>query len=239
MPATLTPPTALPPVGVIAPVADPLAQSYDPPVRGPVLLANDGFSATDATFRAAKAVADRLLTDVEVVGVLEPFPSYLSAPEVPILPPDVEEARRTTVRAAITRRLEEVDEGAESWAVSVVYGEPARTIAGFGREHESSVIVVGAGRREQRGRVVFGGERALHVVRAANRPVLVVPPDFRDLPKTAVVGVDFSPPSVRAARAALLLLGREGRLVLVHVRPAIELLPTPVPSRSATAFAAR
>ena len=230
MPTTLTPPTAQPPVGSIAPGAESLAQSYDPPVRGPVLLGNDGFSATDATFRAAKAVAERLGTGVEVVGVLEPFPSYLTAPEIPILPPDVESARRETIHTAIERRLEAMGGGAEQWPILVVYGEPARTLAGVAREHESSMIVVGAGRREQRGRVVFGGDRALRVVRSANRPVLVVAPDFHELPKTVVVGIDFSPPSVRAARAALLLVGTEGRLVLVHVRPAIDLMPSPIPT---------
>jgi nucleotide-binding universal stress UspA family protein len=94
--------------------------------------------------------------------------------------------------------------------------------------HDSSMIIVGAGRHAPGSRD-FGGERARRVIRHADRPVLVVRPDFRDLPKTVVVGMDFSAASVRAARAALLMLGDEGRLVLVHVCAVLE-LPTVPPT---------
>ena len=53
------------------------------------------------------------------------------------------------------------------------------------------MIVVGTGRHERRNRV-FGGERALRIVRSADCPVVSVRPDFAKLPATAVAGIDFS-----------------------------------------------
>ena len=235
MSGPVAPTTAPPGSGAIAVPAESLAKSYDPPVRGPLLLATDGRGATDAVFRAARTIAARLGTTVDVVGVLEPFPSYMMAPEFPILPPDVEEGRRRAMRGAIEQRLVAIGGGAELWPVSIEYGEPARTIAQAARDRDSTLIVVGAGRRAPRERV-YGGERARRVVRRADRPVLVVQPDFDGLPTTAVVGVDFSAASVRAARAALLMLGDAGRLVLVYVRPALEMpiVPPPLVRRDAS-----
>lgn len=216
--------------GTAAPAGEtrPLGQSYDPPVRGPVLAATDGREGSEATLATARAIAERLGTTVEVIGVLEPFPNYYAAPEVPILPPDIEDARRAGILEAIGDRLAAVGGGATQWPVSIVHGEPGRTIAAFARERDSSLIVVGAGRHARRDRI-FGGERALRAIRAADRPVLAVRGEFRGLPTNAVVGTDFSPASVRAARAALLMLGEGGRLVLVNVTPAIE-LPTVPPT---------
>ena len=228
MPRTVNPVGTHQAVGVATSPTGSLAQSYDPPVRGPVLVATDGRSASLPTLRAAKAIADRLGTTVDVVGVLEPVPSYMAAPETPILPPDIEEMRRASILSAIGQRLAALGDGAERWPVSIVRGEPGRTVAAIARERDSSVIVVGAGRHERRDRL-FGGERALRVIRAADRPVVAVRGEFASLPKSAVVGIDFSPASVRAARAALLMLGEEGQLVLVYVAPVIE-LPTVPPT---------
>jgi nucleotide-binding universal stress UspA family protein len=205
-----------------------LMHSYEPPVRGPVLLATDGQGATDATTRAAQAIARRLGTTVEVVGVLEPFPSYYMAPTVPILPPDIEAGRRTAILSAIDARLTALGGGAERWTVTVRYGQVGPMTAAVARELDATVIVVGTGRHERRNRIL-GGERAMRVLRATDRPVVMVPADFSALPTTIVVGVDFSPASVRVGGAGVVLLGEGGRLVLVHVTPAIT-LPTVPPT---------
>jgi nucleotide-binding universal stress UspA family protein len=128
----------------------PLAQSYDPPVRGPVLAATDGREGSEAVLQTARAVAERLGTTVDVVGVLEPVPSYYAAPEVPVVPPDVEDARRAAMLAAIGERMAAVGGDFARWPVFVGHGEPGRTIAASARERDSSLIVVGAGRPERR-----------------------------------------------------------------------------------------
>jgi nucleotide-binding universal stress UspA family protein len=84
-------------------------------------------------------------------------------------------------------------------------------------------IVVGTGPHDASGRP-GQGDRAMRLIRVADRPVLVVPPGTRaGAADVAVVAVDFSPASVRAARAVMPLLSLGGRLILVHVRTAVSL----------------
>jgi len=131
-----------------------LADSYDPPVRGPVLLATDGTGATDATFFAAQAVADRLGTGVDVIGVLEPLPSYLAA--APLPDQHLEHWRIAALDTAIRRRLDGLHHVSELWPVSIHLGETARTIARVASLRTSSVVVVGLGSHSFRDRVLGG-----------------------------------------------------------------------------------
>jgi nucleotide-binding universal stress UspA family protein len=201
---------------------EPLSQTYDPPVRGPILVACHGRGQTDATLRIAGEVARRLGTSVEVAGVLEPYPTLLLGEEPAIYPPDFEAAQKAALESAIATRLRAVGPIAERWPVRIFYGDPAKTIASAARDHDSTMIVVGLGKHDLLDRLP-GGERALHVVRGADRPVLAVAAGSVTLPRTAVAGMDFSPASVRAARAALMMLADDGVLVLVHVRPLVDL----------------
>ena len=213
-----------------APLADlstnlePLTRTYDPPVRGPIMLASAGSGRTDATFYLAGALAERLGVGVEIGGVLEPNPVLLLGDQPSLYPPDFESIQREVIKSAIVRRLCAVGREAERWPVGIFYGDPGKTVARVARERDSTMIVCGLGKHDLANRLP-GGERALRIVRAADRPVLAVSSDAIALPKTAVVGMDFSPSSVRAARAALLTLADDGLLVLVHVRPRIDLLP--------------
>jgi nucleotide-binding universal stress UspA family protein len=61
------------------------------------------------------------------------------------------------------------------------------------------------------------GVRAAQVLRGATCPVLSITPNFTGLPRTIVAAVDFSPASIRAAQAALLLAADDARLTLVYV----------------------
>ena len=67
---------------------EPLSRSYDPPVRGPILLASAGQGATNATFYLAGMLAERFKVGVEVAGVLEPYPVLLFGEQPPLYPPD-------------------------------------------------------------------------------------------------------------------------------------------------------
>jgi nucleotide-binding universal stress UspA family protein len=64
----------------------------------------------------------------------------------------------------------------------------------------------------------------VQIARASDRPVIVVPPNTAaGSVLDAIVAVDFSPASQRAARVAMDMLSDEGRLTLVHVKSAVNL----------------
>jgi nucleotide-binding universal stress UspA family protein len=90
----------------------------------------------------------------------------------------------------------------------------------FGQHHSASLIVMGIGSHGVLARLMHR-ETALRVIRGARVPVLAVPSDAIELPRTAVVAIDFTPASEDAARAALDVLGEHGTLYLAHVTPRI------------------
>ncbi len=73
---------------------------------------------------------------------------------------------------------------------------------------------------------VFGTETALQLLRISHIPILAVPADIKELPSSAVMGVDFSLFSRRAAQAAIGLLTPPWEVHLVHVMSGMEFLPT-------------
>ena len=112
---------------------------------------------------------------------------------------------------------------AEGERVDVFDGSAALTVADVARERGAYAVVVGTGRHGPLGRLVYG-ERAVQIARLSDRPVVVVPPNAKAGPVSqAIVAVDFSPASQRAARFAIDLLADGGRLELVHVKSAVNL----------------
>jgi nucleotide-binding universal stress UspA family protein len=118
------------------------------------------------------------------------------------------------------------------WHLDVRYGPVGRVIAEAAREWGASLIVVGSGSHRAVNRLL-GEEVSLQVIRHASCPVLAVAPT-RDVPlRRAVVGIDFSAASFRAALTALALLDLDdgdpaldvhgvAMLSLVHVRSPFE-----------------
>jgi nucleotide-binding universal stress UspA family protein len=198
-----------------------LTPRTDAPALGPVLLATSGHAASDAAFVAARLVADRMRTTVQVLSVVEPYP-VVGMDAMAMVPAAIGTAQRDAMAASLRARLEALPFDTTSWTATVRIGGTARTIAQMAGECDASLIVMGAGQHRLRERI-FGGERTLQVLHLTDRPVLAVSSEFGALPRTTVVATDFSPASVRAARAALLVTATDGRLVLVHVRPGVDL----------------
>jgi nucleotide-binding universal stress UspA family protein len=86
--------------------------------------------------------------------------------------------------------------------VHIALGTPASEVLRYADGHDPALIVMGLRRHGVMDRML-GDETTLSVARRARTPVLGVVPGLRGLPRNAVVGVDFGPASVRAARAAL------------------------------------
>lgn len=191
---------------------------------GPVLVATDGTTSSTSAIRAAAAFADSSHASVIVVTVLEPLP--LVAADYGLLLPPIEEdsTRRDALIARVREQVVQIVGERPEWKIIARDGDPASTIARLARELDARMIVVGIGHHEVLDRI-FGGETALHALRLANRPVLAVAPDFKELPKRVAIAVDFSDQSLMAAREALALFGGVSMVYLVHVAPRLELQP--------------
>jgi nucleotide-binding universal stress UspA family protein len=157
---------------------------------------------------------------LEVVTVLEPDVMYgvAAGGGVPILLPDVEDARRAHRLDAVQNYIARFSGGAAPPPLHIRFGTIADEIAAVARERGAALVVVGASPHQRLNRII-GGERAVQVLRSWSCPVLSVPPGFAALPKKIVVGVDFAPASLRAAQLALSMLADGGTLSLVHVLP--------------------
>jgi len=138
------------------------------------------------------------------------------------------ERRRADERSAIAELLQErlskmPNAPARGARVDVVDGPAAHTVADVARERAAHAVVVGTGQHGPLGRLVYG-ERAVQITRLSDRPVVVVPPNAKAGPVAeAIVAVDFSPASQRAARFAIDMLAEDGNLTLVHVKSAVNL----------------
>jgi len=189
--------------------------------QGPVLLVATPFGGMDAPIAAARWYAAHEERTLRVVATLEREENRAgAAPDQPV-PADCREVRCRMIADQLRREL--AQHGLkEDESVHVFAGATADSIVDSARRRGAPIIVVGTGRSGGGG--CADGELPMQIVAASDRPVLVVPGDA--MPTTmdvVVVAVDFSPASVRAARAALPLVSFGGRLILVHVRTAVSL----------------
>jgi len=192
--------------------------------REPVLVAvkpNDGH---DAALVVAQWLAASQGRPLHAITVLEPNEMVAVAAGVPVLPEHYHAEERAAIAELLEERLSRTGRArGAAGRVDVVDGSAVHTVADVGRERDAHAIVVGTGQHGALGRLVYG-ERAVQITRLAQRPVVVVPPTAGGGPvSAAIVAVDFSPASQRAARYALDMLADGGRLTLVHVKSAVNL----------------
>ncbi|MEO8561309.1 MAG: universal stress protein [bacterium] len=183
-----------------------------------MLLAAKPFSGLNAPLAVARWLAAREERELRVVSVLEHSDAVVVAAGIPPMPERYYDEEREALTAQIRRELTAVGEDTEAVQIDVVEGPSAHMVLDTARQCDARVIVIGTGKHDPIGRYLYG-ERALQIVSIADRPVLVVPGDATAAAvAVAVVAVDFSSASVRAARAVLPMLSRGGRLILVHVK---------------------
>ncbi|HMN08562.1 MAG TPA: universal stress protein [Gemmatimonadaceae bacterium] len=193
-------------------------------LTGPIIVATDGTASASAAIKAAALMADRTGAHVTVLAVLEPLPLVAADYGLLLPPAETDEARRQALAQRVRDQLSETVGARPNWDVQVRDGDPAAVIARMGREAKARMIIAGIGHHDLLDRM-FGGETALHTLRLSRVPVLAVPPGFTALPQRLAIAIDFSEPSVIAARAALALLPSVTMAYLVHVAPRLELQP--------------
>lgn len=186
----------------------------------PIVVATDGAVQSDGALAVARALADKVGTNVDVVAVqpamnlIVPDASLLLSPSA-IARLTAELSARVNAQCA---RVSVAGSGPELVNPIIEQGQPERVINRVADETEARLVVVGLGRHDIADRI-FGSETALKVAQLSSVPVLAVPDNARTAPKSAVVAVDFSEPSFAAAQSAAQLVGDGGTLHLVHVAP--------------------
>jgi nucleotide-binding universal stress UspA family protein len=192
--------------------------------RAPLLVAVKPYDRCDATLEMAQWLADEEGRPLHAVTVLETNDTVAIAAGIPVLPEQYRAEERAAVADLLEERLARRSPHADGeQRVDVIEGPAARSVADVAEERAVSAIVVGTGSHGRLGRLVYG-EHAVQISRLTDRPLLVVPPNAHaGRFARAMVAVDFSPPSRRAAQLALDFVADEGELALVHVKSAVSL----------------
>ena len=187
----------------------------NPVRRGPILLAIHGKEPTSAAMLTAQQLAEWNELGLHVVTVVEFMHQFSGAPILPPTDPVPLAAFTSVQTEAVRQRLAEALGGTAKWSLDVRFGSPAREIARAAHQVDATFVVVDSAPRHGALHVISGA-RALQIVGRSSCPVLSAAPSFAFPPSTIVAAIDFSPPSIHAARAALLFAGDGTRILLVH-----------------------
>lgn len=194
--------------------------SSAPARRGPVLLASQGFGASQSPALIARLLAERLHCSLHVVSVVEPVTVYAGSSGLAPMPILIDESFGTTREESVRRSVETTWPGGTKYELETRFGAVSREIAAAARELGAGMTVMGAAPQRRRNHVL-SGVLAAQVLRNVRCPVLSVVPGFDHLPRQVVAAVDFSDASLRAAREALRLLDDAGTLTLAYAIPMI------------------
>ena len=166
--------------------------------------------------RTAVALAPLFEERVHVYSAIEPLAVDVVASEPIVIPPSFEEGRKAARVDHLSARLADIGKQGTGWRVEVEHGDPVTSLVRRTNALGASLILIGIGRHKPVDRVL-GGEMTLRVIRRAHCPVLAVAGELQHRPRVVVVATDFSPQSMRAARAVLPLLHDEAVIHVVHV----------------------
>lgn len=186
---------------------------------GPLLVAGEDAEHTRGALQIAELLARRDRINAHVLGVIRPLTlpgNLLSDADREAL----EDGRRRTHTNLVRQRVHQAAGIAPFFSVEAQTGTPAMMLAGAARERGSELIVVGLQEHGAPQRNATE-DAALQIAQAAPVPVLAVPVKHALLPKHALVAMDFSPPSRRAAQSVIPLLNQRAKLTLAYVEPEV------------------
>lgn len=208
----------------IAPQSNALPANISALQSGPIVVAIDGSTGSDAALQTAGRLAALLKSKVVVLSAVEPVVPVPGDFEIARRFHDIEQGLLAERMTKVLAQLERVGARNAGWTMKVEYGEPAHSIATAAQDLDATMVITGLGHRELLDRL-FGGDTALRIVRASKSPVLAVTSRFEELPKRAVIATDFSVASLDGARAALRLFPSISVIYLVHVMARLEVPP--------------
>jgi nucleotide-binding universal stress UspA family protein len=194
--------------------------SAEKPLGGAIAVATDGTHDSDGAVRLGVALARRDDVAAAFLSVVEPM---AFAEHEGSTPADAERLTRLAIEereGALAAQRTRTFPSDRRWPYAIHVGNRVDEIVNHARHHDASLIVLGLGSHGVFARLLHR-ETALRVIRAATIPVLAVPSGAAEVPRSAVVAIDFTPASEDAARAALEVLGGYGTLYFAHATPRI------------------
>lgn len=195
------------------PNAKPERPVHRPPTA--LLIATDGTPQSDAAIALARLLPLGDEREVKVLTVVDHAPIPWGTVDRSLVM-DYERGLHQEAESKAKAQLDRL--GDKNWPVEVRSGDPATTIATLAKESHCRMVVVGLGGHGVAARF-FGNETALRLMRVSQVPVLAVDSKLRELPRRIVVAMDFSEPSIEAARLALEIAAPGATVTLVHVVP--------------------
>lgn len=135
---------------------------------------------------------------------------------------DLRDYLRSQLQDRTRRRLQRILGLNAYWSVDAAFGSLASVLVDESRRQRPALILLGADRVGSAARAARA-HQALHIARATDIPVLVIPPDRERVPSRVIVATDLSSASRHAALTSLRLPGRRAEVTIAHVEPAIDL----------------
>lgn len=200
--------------------ARPVVVAPDEGVLHRILVATDGSSAAEGALRLADLIAQRGEIPVEVLSVLDPAPRVTERLVADAL---VEQVERRFAR--IRGQVGAVIGARSTWRTAIDMGPVSETICRVAHARASDLIVVGFGQHRRLRDRTPDEATVRRIAELSSTPVLVVPSHTHVLPTRVMLALDFSRSSIRAARAALRVMGTPGVVHLVYVHTNYEPFP--------------
>jgi nucleotide-binding universal stress UspA family protein len=190
----------------------------------PILLAFDGGVESLAAAGFTNALVARRHSDVHVVAVLDTSPVPMPFPLDRLLGMADERDGGPLHREQandVRQQLATLAGHPIDWPVAIALGRPSEVILQRAVHSGCGLIVMGLRQHGHLDRIV-NDETALAVMRGAPVPVLGVSQRTQGLPKRALVAMDFTQASVRAAMAAAHLMDANAAMTLAFVESRLD-----------------
>jgi nucleotide-binding universal stress UspA family protein len=170
-----------------------------------IICATDLSHRSDRALERAAQLAGQLKLPLHVVSVIDPE-----------LPDTLWQAQKQQVRAEIRTALGRVGAPACKHAVvETLVGTPSTEVSVYANALKDCLIVLGVPRESETGHLSFSSYTAGRILRAAVAPVLIVKAHGNMPYRQAVVGIDLSAHSERAALLTTELVAG-GEMAMVH-----------------------
>jgi len=188
----------------------------------PVIVATDGREQSDGALRAGALFGGS--TDAWRVVSASPLITNV-APEFDLgITAEANDVLRDRQHQLVHDQIRRVGVATDI-DVEIGSGSAVLVVSASASTRNAALIIAGLGRHKVVDRLL-GDETALAIIRATDKPVLAVPQDFAEMPRNAVVGIDFSDPSICAAQLALRFTHEAATIYLVNVAPRENVLST-------------